>query len=94
MRWTLLALLALGGCAGAMGSAACDWAENRGSCDECYDGEMTCTLDGQTVTAGTCGDCQALHALSVALCDAGSEVTEEQIENADCEIERTTSTSR
>ncbi|MCB9686404.1 MAG: hypothetical protein H6735_15285 [Alphaproteobacteria bacterium] len=91
MRWTLLALVA--GC-GVADSAACDWAENRGSCDECYDGEMTCTLDGQTVTAGTCGDCQALHALSVALCDAGSEVSEEQIENADCELERATPTNR
>lgn len=87
MRWLLLAVV---GCGGST-SAACDWAENRGSCDECYDGEMTCTLDGETVTTGTCGDCQALHALSVALCDAGSDVTEQQIEDADCELAPATS---
>lgn len=62
---------------------ACRQAEARLACPECYDGEVTCSLDGVTVTEGSCGDCQARVALYEALCDAGSQVTQAQLDAPD-----------
>ncbi|MCB9683541.1 MAG: hypothetical protein H6735_00710 [Alphaproteobacteria bacterium] len=65
-------------------SDACAWEEERGTCPSCSDGEVTCTLDGVEVTSGTCGSCQVLWKLASELCAAGSDVTTEEIEGADC----------
>ena len=56
----------------------------RQGCDECYDGLVTCSLDGISVTEGSCGDCQARMALEQALCDAGSTATRAEIDAAEC----------
>lgn len=74
MRVMMVAVLA--GC----GSDACELASERLGCDDCFDGEVTCSLDGVSVTAGSCGDCQARRALEQALCDAGSTVSRAEIE--------------
>lgn len=50
---------------------ACELAQDSLTCPECSSGEVTCTYDGISVTAGSCGDCQARGALYQALCDAG-----------------------
>lgn len=65
-------------------SDACTWEAERGTCPSCYEGQVTCTLDGITVTEGTCGTCQVLWKLASELCAAGSDVTTEEIEAADC----------
>jgi hypothetical protein len=69
------------GCPGTSDlSDACRLAAEGGDCPECADGDVTCTLDGVEVTEMSCGGCQARVALIAALCDAGSTVTEEEIE--------------
>lgn len=64
-------------------TAACGQTEANLACPECLDGDVTCSLDGVTVTEPSCGDCQARVALYEALCEAGSEVTVEELEDPD-----------
>lgn len=52
-------------------SGACELARRYDACDECYDGEVTCTYGEFSATEGSCADCQALGALYDQLCDAG-----------------------
>ncbi len=59
---------------------ACRLAAQVQGCPECADGVVECVLDGVTVSEMSCGGCQAEQALVTALCDAGSEVTEAEIE--------------
>jgi hypothetical protein len=79
MVWVVLGFgwMACGGGA----SPVCELAEQSSGCPECYSGEVTCTYDGVSETAGSCGDCQARAALYQALCDAGVEDAAETIED-------------
>lgn len=61
-------------------TGACELAAETESCPECYSGEVTCTYDDVSETAGSCGDCQALSALYQNLCDAGNEDSRDDIE--------------
>jgi hypothetical protein len=54
-----------------------------GVCPECYDGEVTCTLDGYEGTAGSCGNCQAIATLARVMCDAGET---EMVGDATCSV--------
>ncbi len=36
------------------------------------------------MTEGSCGECQARYALAVALCDAGSDASEAEIDAVEC----------
>lgn len=45
------------------------------ACPECADGEVTCSYEGVSATAMSCGGCQAEAALWDALCTAGSTAT-------------------
>lgn len=49
----------------------CDLAEQTDVCAQCFDGNVTCRYDGMSETAGSCGTCQAEHALYQRLCDDG-----------------------
>ncbi len=81
---TAAALLMFAGCgdkdddSGASLTAACALAVNDG-CPECYDGEVTCTYEEQSATAGSCGECQPRAALYQQLCDAGVDDAEDDI---------------
>ena len=59
---------------------ACGLAGSLETCNECYSGEVTCTYDEWSETAGSCGDCQARSALYAALCEAGVEDSAATIE--------------
>jgi len=88
-RMMLAALLLLAGLAACTTtvSPACDLAAIQTGCPECDDGYVTCTLDDVTVGENSCGQCQARAALYRELCDAGSTVTLEQLEDqAICEL--------
>jgi hypothetical protein len=61
-------------------TAACELAEDNADCPECYSGEVTCTYEGYSETAGSCGDCQARSALLQTLCDEGVEDDADTIE--------------
>ena len=78
MRWILLCGLALG-CSGESTQTACDWLVTSAGCDECADGEVTCSFEDASVTAMSCGGCQAEAGLMQALCDAGSTATAQEI---------------
>jgi hypothetical protein len=52
-------------------SEACALAAEHRSCPECSSGDVTCTYGDTSVTAGSCGDCQARGLLYQTLCDAG-----------------------
>ncbi len=59
---------------------ACAVANDTVACPACSDGEVTCRFGDVEATANSCGDCQAMAALYVALCDAGESATEAAIE--------------
>ena len=59
--------------AGCGGSAACKLAEETAACPECYSGEVTCSYGRHSVTAASCGDCQARSGLYQRLCEVGVE---------------------
>jgi len=61
-------------------SDACVLAETFSSCDECYDGQVTCTYGDASATQASCGDCQARGALYQQLCDSGVGDTQEELE--------------
>ena len=79
MRWMMVLLVS-----GSMGceplTDACTLSLQNVSCPECYDGDVTCSLDGVTVTEASCNGCQARNALYDALCVSGSTVTAAQME--------------
>lgn len=50
---------------------ACILAAESQSCPECSSGDVTCSYGDTSVTAGSCGDCQARGLLYQTLCDAG-----------------------
>ncbi len=52
-------------------SDACTLAAENSECDDCDDGDVTCTYGDHSVTQASCGGCQAEAALYQALCDAG-----------------------
>ena len=81
MRGALLAL-SLIACQGS--PDACDLAAEYAGCDECYDGETTCTFEGITVTEASCGECQARGALYRELCDASSTADRATLEAMAC----------
>jgi hypothetical protein len=62
-------------------SAACELAEqaSMSGCPECDDGLVTCVYGDVSVTVGSCGFCQATNALYQALCNTGSQATEDEI---------------
>jgi hypothetical protein len=99
MRW--FAALAAVGCAGldtkgehsATGpSPACALAEASQTCPSCTEGPLQCTFGATAVIEGSCGECQARHALYQALCDAGEAASADAIEAqtvcvpVDCEV--------
>lgn len=59
---------------------ACDLAAANDACPECSDGEVECTFRDTSVTAVSCGDCQARSGLYQDLCDAGETATAADIE--------------
>jgi hypothetical protein len=50
---------------------ACALAEENSACDECFDGEVTCTYGDVSATENSCAGCQARSALYRDLCDSG-----------------------
>jgi hypothetical protein len=50
-----------------------------GYCPDCGGPEVTCTFGGLQVTEPSCDGCQARRSLYEALCDAGSEVSLEEV---------------
>ena len=69
----------IGGCAPS-GSRICAYVEGQG-CDSCLDGEVTCTFDGMSRTKPSCGGCQAELSLYLALCEANSTASVEEIQD-------------
>lgn len=61
-------------------SGACELVAELDSCPACYDGVVTCSYGEESVTEGSCGDCQARVALYGQLCDAGVEDSRADIE--------------
>ena len=70
-----------GGGTGTTALDACRMATTQLSCPSCSDGELTCSYDGVSATETSCGDCQALASLYQALCDAGNEASQQEIED-------------
>lgn len=60
-------------------TGACALAAESQSCPSCSEGDLTCTYGAVSVTAGSCGECQARSALYQALCDAGVTDSREAI---------------
>ena len=79
-RW--LPLLSLTACIGDVEGDpdACDLAAEHEACPECSSGPMTCSFGDTSVTANSCGDCQARSGLYNELCDEGEVATREEIE--------------
>ena len=81
----LLLLLLLTACPGTDDPTgitdACRIVDEGMGCPECADGDVTCSLDGLERTEMSCGGCQARASLIAALCDAGSQVTEAEIDD-------------
>lgn len=61
-------------------SGACKLAAQELACAACYDGEVTCAYGEESVTVGSCGDCQSRLALYDQLCASGIEDSREDIE--------------
>jgi hypothetical protein len=85
--WVLaLGLMACGGDkdSGETGSepvsGACELLGEWESCPACYDGEVTCSYGDESVTEGSCGDCQARVSLYGQLCDGGVSDSRDDIE--------------
>jgi hypothetical protein len=57
-------------CEDAPVGGACGLAQRYASCDECYDGDVTCSWGDFSATAASCGECQARGALYRQLCEA------------------------
>jgi hypothetical protein len=51
-------------------SGACTLSDNSQGCAECADGNTTCRYGDTSVTAVSCGGCQARSRLYLELCDA------------------------
>ena len=62
-------------------SGACELVADLTDCPSCYDGVVTCTYGDESVSEGSCGDCQARYALYAQLCDAGVEDSRADIES-------------
>ena len=76
MRNVLLVFVLLMGCGETEpDSGACEMVASLEGCPECADGEVTCTFDEISVTAFSCGGCQAEQGLWRELCDSGSMAT-------------------
>jgi hypothetical protein len=65
---------------GTGGSDACTLSANSQGCAECADGNTTCRYGETSVTAVSCGGCQARSRLYQALCDAGVSDSADAIE--------------
>lgn len=81
--WRALAFVAVMACGGTSSNGetdACSLFDEGIGCPECADGDVTCSLDGVEVTRLSCGGCQARAALLEELCNAGSTVTEAEID--------------
>ena len=61
-------------------SGACVLAAEELGCAACYDGEVTCSYGEESVTVGSCGDCQSRIALYDQLCESGIDDSREDIE--------------
>jgi len=68
LAWLVLALTLATGCAEEPG--VCDSVDGE-ACDQCSDGEFTCTYDGVSVTTDACQGCQTRLALFDELCALG-----------------------
>ena len=81
MTRLVLGLLVLGltACDLFDSNAACALSDDMG-CDECADGDVTCSFDGVSETRLSCGDCQAREALYLTLCEVGTTATADEIE--------------
>jgi hypothetical protein len=53
---------------------SCQLAEQTAICAQCFSGNITCSYDGVSETAASCGTCQAENALYQRLCDDGVDV--------------------
>ena len=51
-------------------SPACVLADEWAGCDDCADGDVTCTYGEYSATEMSCGDCQARGQLYAMLCEA------------------------
>lgn len=59
---------------------SCELAEASQTCPSCSDGPLTCEFEGVSVTANSCGECQARGTLYQQLCDDGELATADEIE--------------
>lgn len=61
-------------------TGACQLVGTHQSCPSCSGGEVDCSYGGVSVTATSCGDCQARALLYAELCTAGETASAEAIE--------------
>jgi len=59
----------------------CDLADGFGLCNQCVDGETTCTYEDVSVTSTSCDECQARSSLYGELCDDGVEASAADVED-------------
>lgn len=67
-------------CELAAASDACALAEEWAGCDDCADGDVTCTFEDFSETAMSCIDCQARGKLYASLCAADVDADRASIE--------------
>lgn len=60
-------------CEDAPVGGACGLAQRYSACNDCYDGDVTCSWGGFSATEASCGECQARGALYRQLCEAEVE---------------------
>ena len=86
MRIFMIVWAMMVGCGDSVEPGPCEYLNDNEGCDECADGDVTCTFEEVSVTELSCGGCQAHFGLFHELCASGTTVTAaEVLEKMVCE---------